>query len=950
MDNLVQNSNPKYHCFGCTFVSNSSRGLSLHWYKFKKCAEISNTTSNLGKLNPKFIHEIEHQDNNSNTDDHASFGNDNDTDDVNDNEYNVPNYATNSPYAIAMEDHKNVAVKIELLKLLNTAKAPLYLFDSIMTWAKNAVNKYDVDFGIEKNTTRQNFIKELKLKYRLDTIEPTIKEVKLRGSGNTIELVTHSFKHSFYSILNDDHLMASNNLLINKESIFEIDTIRNGMDGNYNDISTGIVYQKAKKEYLTQPNDVLCPIIFFIDKTHTDVNGRLCLEPIRFTIGIFNRETRNNPRAWRSLGYIHDQAQMKKVTPLQKAIDYHHMMEVILEEFKQCQSEGMNWQLKLSNETFDVNFKIPVLFIIGDTEGQDKICGRFTSRSNVSHLCRCCDCPFEETDNPEFKYKLNNHQKIMKKIRKSSKQELRSIAMHKLTNAWADVKFCDSERGLFGAVCGDLMHCLQHGLFTYLVTLLFDQKKIRNVLSDQEIQESVNIYSTRSAFPEAYCTEFDAICRSYGKMLMHQSDRSLQRTHFYSNYTTVTRKNASEMSGILLVYLMVFNSSEGEQNIDNQLGEGRTAKFIHLFELMLMLESVLKQDDLKIGMVRLLHKFMPFLLNTFKETINRQVGCQMKIIKFHLPVHFASDIQRFGVMNNFDTGIGESHHKSEAKLPAKNTQRRRSKFELQTAQRQIENIAINIAHSNICRSEEKLEADRSCVETCKWFRYIFDENHNISKYKSNNQRQNREICQWKDTQLQKQLQEACTLISTQNCVKLPFRFFSQYNRGGSIFRADPAYESNEPWYDWVTIQWMEDGIIPAKLLLFWDIDNDSFQKPFTIGSTHVNTPGTYVIAHSLLSSESAIKAHGASHLVKYAKIEPLRDFCIIPVESIYSPIVALPYHINENIYSANEWILLTSKDNWKQIFYDFMKLTLTNMKKPTKTSNKKNLKRKDPPK
>jgi hypothetical protein len=125
----------------------------------------------------------------------------------------------------------------------------------------------------------------------------------------------------------------------------------------------------------------------------------------------------------------------------------------------------------------------------------------------------------------------------------------------------------------------------------------------------------------------------------------------------------------------------------------------------------------------------------------------------------------------------------------------------------------------------------------------------------------------------------------------------------------------------------------------------------------------VNSPGTYVIAYSLLSAESAIKAHGASHLVKYARIEPIRDFCIIPVESIYSPIVALPYHIKENIITANEWILLSSKDNWKQVFYDLMKVTLSNLKKPTKTSFEKtknknskriepprNLKRKDPPK
>ena len=299
----------------------------------------------------------------------------------------------------------------------------------------------------------------------------------------------------------------------------------------------------------------------------------------------------------------------------------------------------------------------------------------------------------------------------------------------------------------------------------YLLILLpyyLIKKKIRTILSESDANESQNVFSNRSAFPESYCGNFDAICRSYGKMLMHQSDRTLQRTHFYSSYTTVTRKNASEMSGILLVYLMVFNSSEGESNIDTQLGEGRTSKFIHLMELMLMLENVLNLDELDVGIVRKLHRFMPYLLNTFKETVNRQVGCQMKIIKFHLPLHFASDIQRFGTMKNFDTGIGESHHKTEAKLPAKNTQRRICNFELQTANRQIENLAINMAYTNYCKSSEGIENEKlESREECKWFHYIYDETHNILKFKISSQKRQKKECKWKDHQFQEQLQELC---------------------------------------------------------------------------------------------------------------------------------------------------------------------------------------------
>jgi hypothetical protein len=433
--------------------------------------------------------------------------------------------------------------------------------------------------------------------------------------------------------------------------------------------------------------------------------------------------------------------------------------------------------------------------------------------------------------------------------------------------------------------------------------------------------------------------------------MMHQSDRTLPRTHFYSSYTTVTRKNASEMSGILLVYLMVFNSNEGASKIDNQLGEGRTAKFIRLFEMMLLLENFCTQDELSNTMVRTLNQFMPYLLNTYRVTLDRQVGCQMKIIKFHLPTHFVNDIQRFGTMKNFDTGIGESHHKTEAKRPAKNTQRRKINFEYQTAKRQIENIAINMAYCNsIIEDDKNNRRDNDYFES-KWFRYLFDKEKKILIQKTS-----KEDCNWMDLTFQNQLTKICSEIAEQGCIDGPFRFFTQHNRAQFIFRADPSYDKNQPWYDWASIKWAQDGVIPAKLLLFWDINEEEFKKQFTIGSTTVTCPGCYAISYSLSSSTSAIKAHGASQLVKYAKIDFERDICIIPLDSIHSPITALPYKIEEDIINAQEWILLVSKTSWLEIFLDFMKSEIAiekaeraKEKAKAELAKEKEKKRKNPP-
>ena len=96
------------------------------------------------------------------------------------------------------------------------------------------------------------------------------------------------------------------------------------------------------------------PYHFFIDKTHTDTNGRWCLEQVRFTLGIFNRNTRNQSHAWRSLGYIADQANINALSSVQKSLDYHHMLEVILEDFKECQQYKFQWELEFDNVCFEI--------------------------------------------------------------------------------------------------------------------------------------------------------------------------------------------------------------------------------------------------------------------------------------------------------------------------------------------------------------------------------------------------------------------------------------------------------------------------------------------------------------------------------------------------------------------------------------------------------------------
>lgn len=125
--------------------------------------------------------------------------------------------------------------------------------------------------------------------------------------------------------------------------------------------------------------------------------------------------------------------------------------------------------------------------------------------------------------------------------------------------------------------------------------------------------------STRNVFPVSYHKVFEDLCKQYGKLLQHQSDRDLPRTNFNTKYMSITRKNGHEMAGLLIVYLLVFSSNEGTNNLDVMLGNDRCSAFIHVFELLLLLENYCKQEEHTPKNLQISKKGLPYVMNTIKK-------------------------------------------------------------------------------------------------------------------------------------------------------------------------------------------------------------------------------------------------------------------------------------------------------------------------------------------
>jgi hypothetical protein len=161
-------------------------------------------------------------------------------------------------------------------------------------------------------------------------------------------------------------------------------------------------------------------------------------------------------------------------------------------------------------------------------------------------------------------------------------------------------------------------------------------------------------------------------------------------------------------------------------------------------------------------------------------------------------------------------------------------------------------------------------------------------------------------------------------------LKAPIQFFTQHNRGGNIFRADPQFHkvSKDPWYDWVEVNWGDSNAdyVPAKLLLFMEVPSSDFTGTFKFGESYIDSPGSYAIAYSFEMNVDE-PAHLDSRLVTYGKLMTKNEvplLFVFDVKCIADTCIAVPYQPDEDIINANEWLLLKSKSEWYNIFVDFM--------------------------
>jgi hypothetical protein len=240
-------------------------------------------------------------------------------------------------------------------------------------------------------------------------------------------------------------------------------------------------------------------------------------------------------------------------------------------------------------------------YIIGDNEGHDKLVGRFLNRMNVQHLCRYCDTPLEQSDNPfHLKWKYTNASEIANLVLEGEVDRLKDMSYHCFQNGFSGIKFADPIRGINGATPAERLHLLNHGLFQLILEYNFGQKRAKSVnktirkmlqavpdeenpkddddsdnteQSDQEQEKTKNdsaethainddqTLSNVALFTPSICDRFDRDAKEYGRFLQKQSCRYWKRSFFYQGISSNSKQVGHEERNCLLLCLLIYTSS-----------------------------------------------------------------------------------------------------------------------------------------------------------------------------------------------------------------------------------------------------------------------------------------------------------------------------------------------------------------------------------------------------
>ena len=854
----------------------------------------------------------------------------------------------------SLSNNEKKAIKI--MSTLIKKKASLDTYEAVMEWHLRETGQLQEGEKLgncQGYISRQKLMQKLRKRYHMDNKYAQPESVILPHSKAKVIVWHHKARDEVLSLITDPRWEDKDWLYFDEDPFApppeDLDYIA--------DVNTGQAYLETYKKLITKPGkQILVGLPLYIDGAVTGQFDKLQVTALKMSITMLNRKARDKEHAWRTLGYVSNYAKEdsrgKKIfiesghvaaselyvdvtddeeegeftgveEDVDKAADYHAILEVLLDSVKVLIDEGMVVDLYYKDKLYkDVELVFFVPFVKCDGDEGDKLCLHYRSRGkNIKQLCRYCQCPNEETDDPEANHPYKTEPQMQGLYDNEKLQKLKNLSQVNAKNAFHSLRFgLHNKRGIHGGCPWELLHAVLLGIHKYARDCFFDQMG-----KSSSTAEEVN-----------------SLSKLVGALLSRQSDRNRPRTKFAKGILK-GKLMAKEYTGVLLIISALLRCTAGEVLLTSARKKGfredwRRKDWSLLIETLLQWEAYLNSSQMETKHVKRLKKKHRFIMYLLKKVGHRTIGMGFKVMKFHAILHLAQDILMFGVPMVVDTGSNESHHKT-TKVAAKLTQKDIKNFEKQTSDRCDDFHVLHLAeqemagrplwayfngyvHNPQVQMEETISTGGMKIEV------FWDDEENEPAFRILSRMKNKEAIRLDNEILQCfwEIQEAVADEVS------PVQFCAEHNRSGQIFRSHPNYRGKDGWRDWVMIQW-EEGDFPAKIWGFVDLTSmrEDAQLVLRSDPNEIEVErGVYAIVESGVVVEEENPLSDIWSLVQLEEKQVdghpdqrTKKLYVVDTESFKDPICVIPNIGSEN---KNEYLLMTPRQQWAEDFVTWLEM------------------------
>ena len=855
---------------------------------------------------------------------------------------------------------------LELVTILMKYNVPVNnIYKETMEW-KNRNKKLT-----SSTMTLPSLIKKAKFRVYGESIGTKLSPTETNlicPSGRHVTVTSFDADALIYDMLSDDDLMQVDNLIFQDGNVHNPFIVKDS--DVYSDFHTSEFYlQSMKQKNINPEHDVLIPIQLYMDETTLDAYSKLSLHPLVMTLLVFNRQTRNLSMSWRTLAYIPNfdaSFGNKKLSVDMKHNDFHFCLNYLLNGLKKVllSDNGFNWEFKFRKYP-NIKYKRKIFFVLGnvlgDAKGSNVLCSRY-GNNTTAHIARDCNVLTEDCDNHLHKCTFHR-QKVLKSL---PIDELKKLCFRRAfpCSAFHDIDFGANCYGINGACAPDPCHMFNKGVVERLSTIFMARLTPKMVI---ELDKHVG-----------------ALVTNYG----NQSNRDFPNLKVFAKGISSSAKIRSDqhIARVFAIYLVLLTNEfesfiihkKGRKVSDEEESTRITLEeynqWVFIFEDTLIMHSWVYLDShpkyaFKGGKNSIVCDRLRQYMRTYKSYALRKEGMGLKFLKFHQILHLWWVIRLFGSLYNVDTARCESHHKKK-KLIGRSTQRRSELFDEQTAMGEYKyNLLIKAIGKAGISLPKKFEVACELTEE-----EIDDSSHLVQNQGSKfvltfDYDRNTISANWISYKMKSKSPEFPTHV-----LDGLFHKFQGYNHGivgeriksiqgftelkkdSNIIRACPSYRGEKNWFDWVSVNWEDYGLLEAQCLLFIDFST-IYMETYEIntnlihGSDKQHKPlalGRACLVHSIQQEDKPSFERKAmkksrpkgntntntdseiynvkTRLVKYSSMED--TYQIIDVENIHCTSFVIPYeHRNENeTYlegCAKTVMVVTSMSLWHKLFIDY---------------------------